>query len=257
MHSSLTFYQSHFLFTVVSYYDCRRNLLFHCPVCCGSSYCSLSETSRQRDVARREQEASGLPSFREQRQQHRQQQLNEHRVSSIQEYQQQLNEQGARIQEYINQRQQQNAAAAAPTPSAPVEQDSPETRKQEVMKHLYHRTLEHGESVRNLSMLLAAANDHYADSSTNAKENVITRSWRSAKASVNKFVGAGKNECSICLDPYVANETVCWAKNDDCDHIFHQDCIVQWLVDHDDCPLCRTNLLVYDDDDDDESHVSV
>lgn len=92
-------------------------------------------------------------------------------------------------------------------------------------------------------MLLAAANDRYEDTDKNG--NVIARSWRSAEASVNKFVGH-KPECSICLCPYEDGETVCWAKNDECDHIFHEDCIVQWLVDHDECPLCRTNLLEYD-----------
>lgn len=175
----------------------------------------------QREAARRrEQEDSGLAAFRAQQQQQRQQ-------SSVPTV-------------------TGTPVTTAPQPSAPTE----ETRKQQVMKHLYHRTLEHGESVRNLSMLLAAANDRYED--TNG--NVISRTWRSAGSSVNKFVG-GKPECSICLCLYEANETVCWAKNDDCDHIFHQDCIVQWLEDHDDCPLCRTNLLEYEHDDEEEGDV--
>lgn len=80
---------------------------------------------------------------------------------------------------------------------------------------------------------------------------MIAKTWRSTEASVKNFVGA-KPECSICLDYYKAKETVCWAKNDDCDHIFHQDCIVQWLVDHDDCPLCRSNLLEYEGMNDEE-----
>jgi len=179
---------------------------------------------RQREVARqREEQNADLPAFRQQQQ---------------------------------AQRRAGNNTPAAPTtttttttqPSAPVEETTTtESRKELVMKHLYHRTLEHGESVRNLSMILAAANDRYDDTSKN--NNVVSRSWRSAETSVNKFVGQ-KPECSICLDHYEAKETVCWAKNDDCDHIFHKDCIVQWLCsDHDDCPLCRTNLLEYNGDD--------
>jgi len=175
-------------------------------------------SQREAAARRREQEAAGLPAFRQEQQQRRQ--------SSTAT--------GTPV------------TTTAPQPSAPTE-TTEEARKQLVMKHLYHRTLEHGESVRNLSMILAAANDRYED--TDKDGNIIARTWRSAGTSVNKFVG-GKPECSICLDQYHAKETVCWAKNDDCDHIFHEDCIVQWLADHDDCPLCRTNLLQYEGSDD-------
>jgi hypothetical protein len=155
------------------------------------------------------------------------------------------------LSEFRQQQQSQRRAGATvtstapsttPTPTAPTEEETLASRKVLIQKHLYSRKLQHGESVRNLIMLLSAANDRYQDEE---KGNIILKSWRSAEASVNKFVGS-KPECSICLDPYEANETVCWAKNDDCDHIFHQDCIVTWLQDHDECPLCRTNLLVYE-----------
>ena len=35
----------------------------------------------------------------------------------------------------------------------------------------------------------------------------------------------------------------CWSKEDDCDHIFHDECIMAWLNDNDDCPLCRAKLI--------------
>ena len=175
---------------------------------------------RRRELARRQaQQDIGLAQFREQQQQQRRQQ-------------------GTNTAGNV-------ATTTTPQPSAPTETETTvEERKQLVMKHLYHRTLEHGESVRNLSMILAAANDRYDDTDAQ-KDGMLARTWRSAETSVNKFVG-NKPECSICLDRYEAKETVCWSKNDDCDHIFHQDCIVQWLADHDECPLCRTNLLQYD-----------
>ena len=179
--------------------------------------------ARQRDLQRRsETQDAALPAFR-------QQQLAQRR-----------------------QQQQQGGSTAVPTATAPTtptpQPTAPEeaqVRRQEVMKHLYHRTLEHGESVRTLSMVLKAANDRYQDTSTN-DGGVLSRSWRSATSSVSKFVSPP--ECSICLDTYKAKETVCWAKNDDCDHIFHEGCIVAWLADHDECPLCRTNLLEYNHD---------
>jgi hypothetical protein len=51
------------------------------------------------------------------------------------------------------------------------------------------------------------------------------------------------DECSICLHGYDAGQTVCVAKTTSCDHIFHQDCIEEWLKDHDNCPMCRVNLM--------------
>jgi len=77
---------------------------------------------------------------------------------------------------------------------------------------------------------------------------------------------AHKLECSICLDSYSSDDTICWAKdggdppstlssanvfvNNDtgCDHIFHKECIVAWLQDHDECPMCRRKVVHQDAD---------
>jgi hypothetical protein len=57
-------------------------------------------------------------------------------------------------------------------------------------------------------------------------------------------------ECSVCLDPYASGAVVAWAKHGgsngretECDHIFHKECLVAWLQDHDDCPLCRRKVV--------------
>ena len=77
---------------------------------------------------------------------------------------------------------------------------------------------------------------------------------------MNSAMSNTKLECSICLEQYVPNDTISWAKDggDDpvttlvpsvnnsetgCDHIFHAGCIHAWLEDHDDCPLCRRRLV--------------
>lgn len=75
-----------------------------------------------------------------------------------------------------------------------------------------------------------------------------------------------KLECSICLEEYSPNDTIAWAKdggdppaaasstvaairNDaGCDHIFHKMCLVAWLQDHDECPLCRRKVVHADAD---------
>eukprot|EP00980_Cylindrotheca_fusiformis_P000628 scaffold158_cov105-Cylindrotheca_fusiformis.AAC.1 len=52
------------------------------------------------------------------------------------------------------------------------------------------------------------------------------------------------DSCCICLEAYRPGETICAATTPACDHVFHQECIFQWLQsDHDVCPLCRVDLM--------------
>lgn len=55
-----------------------------------------------------------------------------------------------------------------------------------------------------------------------------------------------KAQCSICLGNYEPGNIVYWSKKDGCSHVFHDDCILEWLMKHNDCPLCRRNLLSAD-----------
>jgi len=49
--------------------------------------------------------------------------------------------------------------------------------------------------------------------------------------------------CAICLEPYKVGDEICWSKNEKCPHAFHLDCMTEWLMENDDCPLCRENYL--------------
>eukprot|EP00980_Cylindrotheca_fusiformis_P008383 scaffold1772_cov80-Cylindrotheca_fusiformis.AAC.11 len=51
------------------------------------------------------------------------------------------------------------------------------------------------------------------------------------------------DECVICLEGYEARQTICTATTTQCNHVFHQDCMEEWLKDHDNCPMCRVNLM--------------
>jgi hypothetical protein len=54
---------------------------------------------------------------------------------------------------------------------------------------------------------------------------------------------AGEEEmagCAICLDHFKPQQLVCESDNPSCRHIFHKDCMVDWLTKHhDNCPMCR------------------
>ena len=50
-------------------------------------------------------------------------------------------------------------------------------------------------------------------------------------------------ECPICLEIYRLGDTICISKSAECDHVFHQACVSEWLWKHNQCPLCRINLM--------------
>jgi hypothetical protein len=55
-----------------------------------------------------------------------------------------------------------------------------------------------------------------------------------------------KPGCAICLSHFKPPDLVCESNNASCKHVFHKDCMVDWLTtkQHDDCPLCREVYLL-------------
>ena len=68
-------------------------------------------------------------------------------------------------------------------------------------------------------------------------------------------------ECAICLNEYKVDERISWSQEDDCDHAFHETCILRWfltLSSREDarqqrrsyevecnlhCPMCRQDFI--------------
>lgn len=46
-------------------------------------------------------------------------------------------------------------------------------------------------------------------------------------------------ECPVCKEDYSVGENV---RQLPCNHMFHNECIVPWLEQHDTCPVCRKSL---------------
>lgn len=53
-------------------------------------------------------------------------------------------------------------------------------------------------------------------------------------------LGKGALECAVCLNEFEERDTLRLLPN--CDHVFHTDCIDEWLAFHSTCPVCRAEL---------------
>ncbi|KAL3938401.1 MAG: hypothetical protein SGBAC_006682 [Bacillariaceae sp.] len=57
-------------------------------------------------------------------------------------------------------------------------------------------------------------------------------------------------ECCICLDHYEQGEIICASKSEECNHVFHKECLMDWMMKNNDrCPLCRVDFMKDDADD--------
>ncbi|KAH1192104.1 hypothetical protein AAZX31_20G218100 [Glycine max] len=54
-------------------------------------------------------------------------------------------------------------------------------------------------------------------------------------------LGKGTLECAVCLNEFEDTETLRLIPK--CDHVFHPECIDEWLASHTTCPVCRANLV--------------
>ncbi|KAF7817882.1 E3 ubiquitin-protein ligase ATL6 [Senna tora] len=59
-------------------------------------------------------------------------------------------------------------------------------------------------------------------------------------------IGKGALECAVCLCEFEDSETLRLIPK--CDHVFHPDCIDEWLASHTTCPVCRANLVPQPDE---------
>ena len=50
-------------------------------------------------------------------------------------------------------------------------------------------------------------------------------------------------ECNICLMDFEIGEETGWSRNPNCVHGFHKECIVDWLSEKNECPICRRDYL--------------
>lgn len=50
-------------------------------------------------------------------------------------------------------------------------------------------------------------------------------------------------KCQICLIKFRVGDQIGWSPNPNCIHTFHMECLEAWLMEKDQCPLCRHPYL--------------
>lgn len=63
---------------------------------------------------------------------------------------------------------------------------------------------------------------------------------------VSELDCADLGACAICLAEFRAGDTVTTSTSKRCQHAFHTECIVAWLIRHSTCPSCREVFLKED-----------
>lgn len=64
-----------------------------------------------------------------------------------------------------------------------------------------------------------------------------------------------EHQCAICLDKLDSEDMVGKSPNPKCCHVYHQDCIFEWLLVNEHCPECRRDYLSIDGESDEEEQV--
>eukprot|EP00540_Astrosyne_radiata_P001713 CAMPEP_0116843644 /NCGR_PEP_ID=MMETSP0418-20121206/12205_1 /TAXON_ID=1158023 /ORGANISM="Astrosyne radiata, Strain 13vi08-1A" /LENGTH=291 /DNA_ID=CAMNT_0004474425 /DNA_START=154 /DNA_END=1029 /DNA_ORIENTATION=- len=84
--------------------------------------------------------------------------------------------------------------------------------------------------------------DHHHHHNHRRKTDVLVRTLAVSLRS-KPMDYAHPTTCDICLMDYEAGEEVAWSPNDACEHAFHKECIVDWILRNPKCPLCRNDYL--------------
>lgn len=81
-------------------------------------------------------------------------------------------------------------------------------------------------------------NDILIETLQSIRSNLNITSDHSNKSSIYS-----PKTCPVCFGDYVKGDDIAWSKNEKCCHAFHTDCILEWLMNHDECPMCRNDYL--------------
>jgi len=118
-----------------------------------------------------------------------------------------------------------------PTTAQTESKKAPQSRQEFVDQTLSSLTYQWGEDSENGKVKSAEPSENLEpnpeqEEQANATEKEVT------------------NGCAICLSNFHGGDSVCKSNNPGCSHVFHRDCLYDWLLQHHACPMCRNDFIL-------------
>eukprot|EP00980_Cylindrotheca_fusiformis_P029727 scaffold23790_cov166-Cylindrotheca_fusiformis.AAC.4 len=149
----------------------------------------------------------------------------------------------------LERRRQRLQSERASVPTKPTSVD-PTVRKEQILTKFCFQTVLPDRSRTALESRSVQSGKQEGSPPKDGEEDLAVGECPSYPGILSKIFrsSAGKkaslaNDCCICLNDYRPGETICSPITDKCNHLFHEECVMEWLRDHDPCPLCRVNLM--------------
>jgi len=135
---------------------------------------------------------------------------------------------------------------------SPQSRYDPNLRMQKVLEALNIRVVDsqiEGENVKDqqsdrVIFIVEETDESISTSATSQEVNSLPWDGKSNQDNQELEIRQQTDtNCSICLLGYYCGDHVAWSKKPACQHTFHRDCLVPWLLKHDECPNCRCNYF--------------
>ena len=164
------------------------------------------------------------------------------------------------LNDFRHQLQQQQQEEGDTGAAAAVSVEEQRRLRHDLIKsHLFTHQLTEDADAKNLAVIISGVgsnDDNGKDEADFSSKNTATGTasvgiLETIRSALSHTVRSTiKPECSICLTEYQGGDTISWSKDDKCGHIFHEECITEWLSTpkrdgflNDACPLCRSKLV--------------
>lgn len=121
------------------------------------------------------------------------------------------------------------------SPSKSKSGDNEQRNEPKVNKNDQKR-LEHITSISNLPCHTTPTDDDDDDDDGDEEEVII-----------HEVDDDEERECPVCMSPLQVDDIVSWSANPLCSHVYHHECIKEWLLRHTECCLCKHTMLPVDE----------
>ena len=74
----------------------------------------------------------------------------------------------------------------------------------------------------------------------------ITTSMQNGTEFVDEDVALHYQHCAICMEKLEDGVDICSSHDHNCRHVFHRECIFEWLLKSQECPCCRRDYLNFE-----------